>query len=202
MPALLELTIGGTASRWTELGLIDSHSRIADVGIDFHDDASGIAAWTLSASRDERATVDGIVTNFSSAPHLVGRDVTTQFCGAHAIAIDHVVVNTNDLDRTSGAIESAVGAERRRVRDAGHGVTQGFHLLDNTLIEVVSGPHITASHAALWGFVVVVDDIDAVTETLGELVTPKKAAVQSGRFISSFTREAALGVPVAVMTPR
>lgn len=79
---------------------------------------------------------------------------------------------------------------------------QAFHVLDNTVIEVVSGPHITRPGASVWGFVVVVDNIDAVCDRFGDLVTPKKAAVQPGRFIASFRSEAGLGVPVAVMTPR
>lgn len=118
------------------------------------------------------------------------------------MAIDHIVVNTDNLERTSEALSESLGTELRRVRDAGRGVVQGFHVLDNTVIEIVSGPHVAEPGAKLWGFVVVVDDIDAVVAQLGNFATPVKAAVQPGRCISSLRAEAGLGVPLAVMSPR
>lgn len=210
MPALLELTIGANSSPWETLGLVNSQRRIADVRVAFSQTAVGVLSWTLSSADDGHVSIDGIDTTLRSITpdeefserERHEKEWSTDFCGARAIAVDHVVVNTDNLDRTSSAIESALGAERRRVRDAGRGVSQGFHVLANTVIEVVSGPHITEPGASIWGFVVVVDDIDAVCKHIGDGATPKKAAVQPGRFIASFRHETGLGVPVAVMSPR
>lgn len=185
------------------LGLIDSsRSNIADVYLSFDRESAGMVSWTLSADRDAKNLVDGIDTRLSTASPVSSDDATTPMGGARAIAIDHVVVNTDDLARTSAAITESLGCELRRVREAGNGVTQGFHVLDNTVIEVVSGPHVATSGAHLWGFVVVVDDLDAVCANMGDVLSPAKSAVQQGRRIATFRREAGLGVPVALMSPR
>ena len=55
-----------------------------------------------------------------------------------AIGLDHVVVTTNDLERTCAAIESATGSPLRRVREVGE-IRQGFHRLGGggLIVEVV-----------------------------------------------------------------
>lgn len=212
-PRLLELVVGGSPSPWISLGLIEeSDHRIAGVGLRFDTFAQGLTSWTIHRARSENLSIDGIATSMHSdnVDLSTGRDSSTPFCGARAVAIDHVVVNTDDLQRTSDAFTAALGTDLRRVRDAGRGVMQGFHVLDNTVIEIVSGPHVsprvstddTTPVASLWGFVVVVDDIVAVAESLGEYTSPPKPAVQPGRMISSVRSEAGLGVQLAIMSPR
>ena len=164
-------------------------------------------SWTVSTDENpgtsDRVMFDGIPTVRRVVPTSGEVAVNpSPFGGANALAIDHVVVNTDNLERTSHAVSEALGTELRRVRDAGRGVTQGFHVLDNTVVEIVSGPHITEPGATLWGFVVVVDHLDAVVEHLGNRATPVKPAVQPGRFISSLRSDAGLGVPIALMSPR
>lgn len=139
--------------------------------------------------------IDGVATRFVDPLGNFGDD--------RFVAIDHVVVNTDNLARTSQVIEATLGAPLRRVRDAGRGVSQGFHVVDNTVIEVVSGPHISHVGARLWGFVVVVEDIFDFASSMGpDVMSAPKPAVQPGRFISSVRSETALGVPVAFMSPR
>jgi hypothetical protein len=53
-----------------------------------------------------------------------------------------------------------------------------------------------------WGLTLVVDDLDAAAARLGDRVGPVKDAVQKGRRIATLRREAGLGVPVALMSPR
>jgi hypothetical protein len=163
----------------------------------------GMCAWGFTVpslggndtTRDDHVSVDGVDTKFVSAPSNFGDD--------RFVAIDHVVLNTDDLARTSEAVEATLGAPLRRVRHAGRGVSQGFHVVDNTVIEVVSGPHISHAGARLWGFVVVVDDISDFAASMGpDVMSVPKPAVQTGRFISSVRAETGLGVPVAFMSPR
>jgi hypothetical protein len=54
----------------------------------------------------------------------------------------------------------------------------------------------------LWGLVVVVADLDAAAEALGDRLGAVKDAVQPGRRIATVRREAGLSTPLALMTPR
>jgi hypothetical protein len=197
---LTALTVGGSSQRWRELFRASPSGEltIADVDVSVSASCEGLCGWGFSAgdgSTVEVSEVDGIATR----PVIsTGSQGDPRF-----LAIDHVVVNTDDLMRTSAAIESTLGAPLRRVHDAGHGASQGFHVVNNTVIEVVSGPHVTHIGARLWGFVVVVDDIFEFASSMGpDVMTAPKPAVQPGRHISSVRPEAALGVPVAFMSPR
>ena len=115
------------------------------------------------------------------------------------IGLDHVVVATDDLERTSGAstpplVAAAAGPGRGRAetrlppswaadRRAGRTRRSG------------GGP------GDLLGLVINVEDLDVAVSALGpELISPAKAAVQPGRSIATF-REEAFGLPVALMTP-
>ncbi|MCE2817043.1 MAG: hypothetical protein LW686_00105, partial [Ilumatobacteraceae bacterium] len=108
----------------------------------------------------------------------------------------------DDIDRTTQAITAALGLKVRRERQLGNGAVQRFHKLDNTIIEVVTGPHITQPGASLWGMVASVDDLFDLAEELGENTTsPPKKATQPGRYISTVRGSVGLGVPFALMTP-
>jgi predicted enzyme related to lactoylglutathione lyase len=118
------------------------------------------------------------------------------------VGLDHVVVNTDNIDRTSTAIAEVLGLEVRRERQLGNGAVQRFHKLDNTIIEVVSGPHVTSPGASLWGMVVSVDDLFDYCEEVGDAVTsPPKKATQPGRYISTVRSSVGLKIPFALMTP-
>lgn len=118
------------------------------------------------------------------------------------IAVDHVVILTDCLDRTGASLEAHLGAERRRVRDAGGGRRQGFHLLDNTLLEVVESPGHPAGEHAVWGLTLSVRGLDEICSLAGDTVSVPKPAVQEGRRIATVRASAGLGVPVALMTSR
>ena len=77
--------------------------------------------------------------------------------------IDHVVIATDDLSRTSGAIADATGAVLKRVREAGE-VRQGFHRLGGLILEVVEHAGLPTGPASVWGLVLVVDDLDAACD--------------------------------------
>lgn len=126
------------------------------------------------------------------------------------VAVDHVVVVTDDLNRTRAAWSQA-GLEPRRLREAGP-VVQAFYLLETTLAEVVGpapggdvpvflgDPPVGASR--LWGLTLSVADLDATAALLGDRLGPVTDAVQPGRRIATLRPEAGLAVPVAFMTLR
>ena len=202
MNRLVALHVGGALTPWQAIGLTfdEFTCPLADVDIVVSGETPGLHGWTIDIGRDEIIEIDGIRTTLVSGskprPSLstIGRQ--------KVIGLDHVVVNTDNIDRTTQAITSALGLEVRRERQLGNGAVQRFHKLENTIIEVVTGPHITQPGASLWGMVASVDDLFELAEELGEDVTsPPKKATQPGRYISTVRGSVGLGVPFALMTP-
>ena len=202
MSRLVALHAGGSREPWQKLGLtfVEDSCQLANVVLTVSAHPVGLHGWTICTGTDASVEIDGISTTLvSSAPELSDRSsIGTQ----HIVGLDHVVINTDNLDRTCTAIESVLGLEVRREREVGNGVVQRFHKLDNTIIEVVTGPHITTPGASLWGMVASVDDLFDLAEELGEDITSvPKRATQPGRFISTARGSLGLGVPFALMTP-
>ena len=154
--------------------------------------------WRVRGLAD--GPLDGLATFGSDAPPREALPASAHPLGA--LAVDHVVVATPDLERTCAAREEA-GLERRRVRDAGPSARQGFYVVGDAVLEVV-GPREPDGDgpASFWGLVLVVEDLDAAVERLGPLAGTPRDAVQPGRRIATVKREAELGTAVALMTPR
>ncbi len=202
MNRLVALHVGGALSPWQAIGLMFDAStcHLADVDLIVSGETPGLHSWTIDVGRDEVLEIDGIRTHLVSG---TSSSRTTSTIGTQKIlGLDHVVVNTDDIDRTTSAITAALGLEVRRERELGNGAVQRFHKLDNTIIEVVSGPHIKEPGASLWGMVASIDDLFDLADGLGEDITslPKKAT-QPGRYISTVRGSVGLGVPFALMTP-
>lgn len=118
-----------------------------------------------------------------------------------AVAVDHVVAVTGDLDRTLAALHGA-GATPRRIRDVpGSPLRQAFFVLQTALLEL-AGPVEGEERARPWGLTVVVADLDALAGRLGARLGPVRDAVQAGRRIATLRADAGAGLPLAFMTPR
>lgn len=193
------LRIGGEPEQWRELGFAVSDDGVVMVGpirIELLPSAKPgrIASWALDGASPN--LIDGLATDQArrSGPGLAHPNGIT--------GIDHIVVLTPSLERTTEAF-AAIGVERRRVRDAGGGVRQGFFLLGETLVEIVEGPGAGPEKPArFWGITLVVADIDRAAELLGERLGEVRDAVQPGRRIATIRREAVAGLPLALITPR
>jgi hypothetical protein len=194
-PELDELVLGDPPEAWEELGfaVADGVAAVGGVRLRLTGSGGGIAGWSLRGIEPD-ADLDGLPTSVSDAPppgarsHPIG-----------AVAVDHVVALTPDFDRTAGKLRAA-GLDYRSTRDAGGGFRQAFFVLGACLLEL-GGPADVAG-PAFWGLTLVVEDIDAAAGRLGERVGRVKDAVQPGRRIATLRRDAGLGVPVALMTPR
>jgi hypothetical protein len=202
MNRLVALHVGGALTPWQAIGLTFDASTcpLADVDLIVSGESLGLHSWTIDVGRDETIEIDGIRTNLISG---TSASRTSSVIGTQrVIGLDHVVVNTDDIDRTTSAITAALGLEVRRERQLGNGAVQRFHKLDNTIIEVVSGPHVKEAGASLWGMVASIDDLFDLADGLGEDITsPPKKATQPGRYISTVRGSVGLGVPFALMTP-
>ena len=162
--------------------------------LEFEAGGEGLAGLRVRGLED--GPIDGLAFHASDGP---------AGSGAHplgAVAVDHVVARTPDLERTLGALQDA-GLELRRTRDAGPDARQGFFNLGTAILEV-AGPREPQGDgpASFWGVVLVVEDLDAAAARLGDVAGTPRDAVQPGRRILTIRREAGLSTAVALMTPR
>jgi hypothetical protein len=200
---IVELRLAAHVERWRALGLdvIDGSAVVGGVRLCFvapGEGCEGLVGWGLDPTPDGVDEVDGIAVWAAEPPTPGSPDEHL----LRPVGIDHVVVSTDSIERTCGAIESLLGAPLKRVRDAGGGVRQGFHRLGEVIVEVVELPGADPGPAALWGLVLNVEDLHDAAGRLGpDVLTEPKAAVQPGRFIASCRAEAGLGTRVALMTP-
>lgn len=201
MTRLAFVRVGGSSDHWEACGFTVDHDRIAlaNGALAFCDpDGVGLIGLAVDGFDGSSAEVEGIELALGSA--VAGVDHPNG-----AFELDHVVVMTDSLERTSAAIAETLGMESRRVRETDT-VRQGFHRFDDQggvrgcIVEVVESDR--AERSGLWGLVVNVVDLDATIAHLGpDRVGPARPAVQPGRRIATVRREAGLGVPLALMTP-
>ena len=199
-----ELVIGGSRANWAQVGINFSQAGVFAIGeIALRIDEAlppGMHSWALTNIDSASVSIDGIPTTTAVVGSRSAETESREFVLA-SLGIDHVVVNTPDLERTSRALHEATGAELKRIRDAGNGVRQGFHRLGDVIIEIVSAPSMAEGNASLWGFVLNVADVHEVAAYLGpDVLSPPKPAVQKNRLIATFRGAVGLGVPVALMS--
>jgi len=205
-PRVEWLEVTGDPAVWRSIGfVIDGDGLIPLEGTALRivpptgGDRTGIVAWAISGIDEDLdgTEIDGLATNVvdpqrpSFGDHRLG-----------ASGLDHVVVLTPDLERTTGSITAATGYELKRVREVGS-MRQGFHRMGRggLIVEVVTRPEIAAGPATFWGLVVNVDDLDQACAVIGDgRISPPKDAVQPGRRIATISDEVGLGLPVALMT--
>jgi hypothetical protein len=221
---LVEIEVGDDAVDWASLGFAvdDAVATVGTVRLRFagSDDerGRGIVGWTLRGGGAPTGDVDGLPTAYAvagsddsagslshAAPSgaaladgAAGEDATRHPNGV--AQIDHIVVMTPDIERTTAAL-ATVGLEPRRTREAGGGRVQRFFRLGEVLLEVV-GParHAGDAPATFWGLAFTVTDIDATVAHLAGRIGDARAAVQQGRRIATVRTGDEVSVPIAVMS--
>ncbi|MEA2429000.1 MAG: hypothetical protein QOF37_2628 [Thermoleophilaceae bacterium] len=193
-PEVDEILLADPPLAWEQLGftVLDGVVPLGGVRIRLGVPGEGIVGWTLRGDLHDH-DLDGLPTSTSDAgpPEPVEHPIA-------AAAVDHVVALTPDFDRTVGRLRAA-GLDYRATRDAGNGHRQAFFVVGPCLLEL-GGP--SDGDVRFWGLTLVVDDLDAAAARLGDRLGAVKEAVQPGRRIATLRREAGLGVPLALMTPR
>lgn len=206
---LVEVTVGDSPDAWRQVGFTVDDGGVCQVGavrlrLAGAGPDRGILSWSLAGCAIG-GDIDGLPTvdaGGQGAPLAPAEDTTVD-PPAHpngVVGIDHLVVMTPDLDRTTAAIE-ATGVTSRRTREAGRGRRQRFFRLGEVIVEVV-GPVEPSGDgpATFWGFAFTVADIDATAVELADRVGRPKPAVQPGRRIATLRSSDDLSVPVAFMS--
>jgi hypothetical protein len=198
-----ELVVGGGAQNWALIGIsfdVSNRAALGDVSLRLDTSLEpGLHAWVLHGADVSVSSIDGVATFHVIDESRSIADVHSDF-DLGVIGVDHVVINTPDLMRTSDALSAATGASLKRVRDAGNNMQQGFHRLGSVVVEIVTAPTMHPGPASLWGFVLNVKDIYAVASHVGpDVLSIPKPAVQTGKLIATFRSSLGLGVPLALM---
>jgi hypothetical protein len=205
-PTVDELFIAAPPDSWRAAGFtVDGD--VCEVGtvrllLEGNGARRGITRWSVRDSAS--VELDGLETESSTAPPAAGPRHPNG-----TVAIDHLVVITPDLDRTSAVLEEA-GFDLRRVREGdtpGGSRRQAFFRMGEVILEVVEAPEgsgIAADPggpARLWGISFRAEDLETPAAALGELLGEPRDAVQPGRRIATVASAAGLGPAIAFMTP-
>ena len=202
--AVVGLEIADPPEAWRSAGFAVDGDRCRVGGIVLHlvgrADGKRIRSWTWHGL-DGDGDLDGLTTHAGDAPT---GDAPTHPNGA--TVLDHVVVVTPRLDRSTSAFE-ARGLDLRRVRDTdqyGSPFRQVFFRGGETIIEMIGPVEPPADDdrpAHFYGLAFTVDDLDAAARLLGDGLGRIKDAVQPGRRIATLRHEQFdISVPVALMS--
>lgn len=189
------IAVGDATDAWQRAGFTVADAVVATggvtIGLRGDADGRGVLGWALDPGV---ADVDGIagveVTPRPDTPHPNG-----------VAAVDHVVVATPDLERTTQALGEHGLAPRRTIEAARGdvGTVYRFFLLPPTLLEVIAPSDAAAGPARLVGIAFVAADLTA----LGDGWSRPRPAVQPGRRIATLDgRRFGVSVPVAALSPR
>jgi hypothetical protein len=190
MAAARELVVGDEPAAWERLGFAPGADGAFALG--------GLRVGLVAGAALE-LRVEGLVDERPDGlPVVAARDDAPPLPAANhpngALAIDHVVVFTDDRDRTADALALAGGDVRRRGEPPELPAPMAFVRFGELIVEVAQagGP------ARFWGVTIVVRDLDALA---GPLLGTARAAVQPGRRIATVSRAAGLSVALALITP-
>lgn len=196
-PALVGLGLADSPERWRVLGfnVEDGVCRVGGVSLALGLPGRGITGWAVT----------GLTTELDGLPNVAATGLRPTITHPNgAVGIDHLVVVTPDFDRTAAALDRAEIALRRVREVAGTGgrraFRQGFRRLGPVILELVEARGAEPGPANFWGLVLIVEDLDALAERLGEHLGSIRDAVQPGRRIATLRESAGLGEAVAFMS--
>ncbi len=205
MPELRTLLIGDEPQRWEAAGftVVDDRTTIGSIDIRFVSetdagDSKGIFGWELTDIED--GAIDGIASTATTAEPAPPLDHPNGVS-----RLDHVVLMTSNIERTTAALEAA-GFSARRTRDvpgAEPPRRQVFFWAGETILELVGPVDPSGDRpASIWGLAVTTDDMDRAVSSIGERISTPKQAVQPGRMIATIdTRTLGITTAIALMTP-
>ena len=207
--ALQRLIVGDDPDAWRAAGFrVDGNEATFGkvvIKLAGADGERGVLGWSLAG-----VTTDIEQISTFNAPSPGSQPIRREENGAAThtnavFAIDHVVVETGDVDRTVEAFTEVGMAERRRATmstPVGER-QQAFLWAGRVIIEVV-GP-VEPDHDAsmgIWGLALVSSNLAVTAHVLAEDLSEPRDAVQPGRKIATMrTRSLDISIPIVVMSP-
>ena len=207
-PRLVGLEVDDHPEAWRRAGFTVADDRVVAGGVTVRLLGGENGRGVRSASLDPSVTaeVDGLPL-VAAEPMADGGHSSAPGAPAHpngVTAIDHVVVSSDDVERTTAALATCGLSPRRTIVGArGDGddeIVYRFFLLGTCVLELVGPTRGGGDQPARFaGLAFTTERIDE----LGELAGTPRDAVQPGRRIATL-RGADLGisVPIAFLTPR
>lgn len=190
-----EILVGDDPEPWERLGfsVAGRVCRIGSVAVRLAGarPRGGIVEWSLTGVKTTE--LDGLPTRLSSSAQRAAVEAVEHPNGA--LRLDHLVVASDDVDRTVTELEGA-GLSLRRRDDTPR--RMAFFRLGEVILELVEGGE---GRPRFWGLVVVVEDVDRLAAELGDRVGPVHAAVQPGRRIASLKPGSGVSPALAFMSP-
>ncbi len=198
---IVSLRVGADRDRWESAGFTLDRSvcRVGAVAIELTGVDGGpaeVRSWALQNL--DPTGFDGLGSHRADARS----DSAPLSHRNGVVAIDHLVVLSVNLERTTRAFESAgVRCRRRRSGSVGPAeleVDQAFFRIGAVIVEVVAVKR--PGRTRFWGLTFEVEDLDAAADLLGDRLGSIRDAVQPGRRIATLKSGAGLGVPVALIS--
>lgn len=217
MPELRRILVNESPEPWLLAGfsIDENHCSIGGIDISFGEATSGHGVkWELAGIDSTIASIDGIPTRQATDPSTVpyigdisDSDIDDSKLTIHpngVTRLDHVVVTTDNIQRTVESMEAAGFSVSRQQNVPQSANQQVFLWAGETILEVVGpvGPAKSSQGAEIWGLALTSSDLDEAARSLGDNISAPKAAVQPGRRIATIaTKKIGIKMAIALMTP-
>jgi hypothetical protein len=209
---LVGLQVADPPEVWTTLGFHVVDGRVAIGGVELElatgESGGGVRGWRFDPPW--AAPIDGLAplptrTDRPAARASAATGTSQALApAAHpngTTALDHVVVTSPDVERTTAALVEAGIVPRRTVEGArgDHDVLYRFFLLGTCVLELI-GPRTPDGEgpARFVGLAFTTTGLD----DLGAIAGDPRPAVQAGRRIATVRKQAGSSVPIAFLSPR
>lgn len=207
--ALERLVVGDNPDSWRAAGFTvhGSLMRFGKVTVELvgSDGPRGVLGWKL---RGISTDIDGLVTQPDTSVEVLEAIPEPSGVNEHTNAvfgIDHVVIETGDIERTVGAFEGAGMKERRSaVMETPAGERRQSFLWAGRVILEIIGPMSPKSEkeTMIWGLALVTGNLQTTSHVLEEKLSEPRDAVQPGRKIATMkTADLDISVPIVIMSP-
>ena len=205
MSALRSVRVGDDPKAWSELGfcVVGSQVTLGRVRIELAgtDNGRGILGWSMAGIGD---VIDGLPI---ASPPQGSFEQTRAVSHRNGIfGLDHVAVETSDLERTLRGFQAAgFTPQRRNIGEGSDPATERILFWAGRTIISVSGPTTTQTSgkptAQFVGLALVSDDLDRTADLLGDALSAPIDSKQSGRRVSKLTaRAAGISIPITIMS--
>lgn len=208
--ALQRIVVGDDPDAWRAAGfrVLGNEATLGKVVIELvgADGERGVLGWSIAGVTTDIEQIPTIKVATPTVEPVLAADPEDLEVHTNAVfAIDHVVVETGDVDQTVEAFAGVGMAERRRsTMSTPLGERQQSFLWAGRVIIEIVGPAVPEASApmGIWGLALVSSNLKTTAHVLDEYLSEPRDAVQPGRKIATMrTQSLGISVPIVVMSP-